>query len=181
MIKEVKDWTYDKYYELDDQNRYEIYDGELVMSPAPKPLHQKVIRKLYDFIRNHIIQKHIGELYFSPIDVVFAENVVCQPDLLFISTERLDIVDDDKAIFGAPDVIIEIASPSTEKHDRNIKFDIYERHGVLEYWIISLADKSAEVYFLSDGCYKLIGDSRSNDIVSSQYFSGFEIDIKNIF
>lgn len=141
--------TYEDYYALDDGKRYELIEGELFMSPAPIPRHQKIIERLIILIDRHIENNSVGgELYISPVDVILADDEVVQPDLLYISQNRLHIIKE-RGIFGVPDLCIEIVSPNSEKRDMVEKVDIYHRYGVQEY--IAVDYEAKKVYqFLAD-------------------------------
>src|SRR5437867_9885510 len=109
---QAKRWTYEEYYRLDDDQRYEIIDGNLLMAPAPDTWHQSWIGELYTILRNHVRRRNLGKVFLSPVDVVLdAENTV-QPDLVFISKENLGIIQQ-RAIFGAPNLLVELVSPSS--------------------------------------------------------------------
>lgn len=110
--------TYEDLLETpDDGNRYEILGGELIVSPAPTPMHQRVLARLFRLIDRFVQDKNAGELFFAPLDVRFDPHDIVEPDLLFIRRERLDIIDE-KLIEGAPDLVVEVLSPSSRGRDR---------------------------------------------------------------
>ena len=105
--------TYDNYCELpNDRNRYEILDGELAVTPAPRTRHQSISGHLYRILANHIVANQLGEIYAAPTDVILALTTVVQPDLIFIGNDRRDIVTE-RAVEGPPTLVVEILSPST--------------------------------------------------------------------
>src|SRR5262245_25633583 len=105
--------TYDDYAAMpEDGHRYELYEGELVMTPSPRPRHQSVIGHLYLVIAEHLRGHALGEVYLSPIDVILSRITVLQPDLVYVEQARLGIVTE-RAIEGAPTLVVEILSPST--------------------------------------------------------------------
>ena len=123
-------WTYDDYTRLPNNGmRYEVIEGELYMSPAPNPQHQRVIVALLRHLLEYLQQQPIGEVLISPIDVILSNNLAApvQPDLLFIAKDRLDIVKE-KSIEGVPDLIVEVLSPGNPAHDRQI--DPIDRFGI---------------------------------------------------
>src|SRR5438067_8190001 len=104
--KQARRWTYEEYYRLDDEQRYEIIGGNLLMAPAPDTWHQDWSRKLFRLIDRVVTSQDLGEVFFAPIDVVLDEENTVQPDLVFISKSRTSILQR-RAIFGAPDLLIE--------------------------------------------------------------------------
>jgi len=136
--------TLEDYLQLEDES-CQLINSELYMTPAPNPKHQRAIRLIYDSAAKNISE---GEFFFSPTDVFLDEKNVFQPDLLFISEDNKDIISE-RGIEGAPDLIIEVLSPSNAYLDRNIKKDIYFEKGVKEYWIVDLANQTLEIYTLA--------------------------------
>ena len=127
----------------------ELIDGQVVKEPMPTYGYQKISLSIATEIYIQLKQSHKGEIVVAPMDVFIGEHVV-QPDLLFISTERLNIIKEGK-IKAAPDVVFEVISPSNAFNDTKVKFDIYEQFGVKEYFIVYLDDKTVVKYVLSNG------------------------------
>ena len=149
--------TYQDYAALpDDGRRYELYEGELVMTPSPRPRHQVVIGNLYMLMAEHIRPRGFGEVYLSPIDVILSRITVVQPDLVYVERDRLGIVTE-RAIEGAPTLVVEVLSPSTGARDRGIKQALYARYGVPYYWIVDPATRRVEAMRLSGGAYEAAG------------------------
>ena len=139
-------YTYEDYLNFpDDGKRYEIIDGELFVSPAPKTPHQKITGNFFGTIWYFLQQNPLGEIYSAPTDVILSEINVLQPDVLFFSKRKRDILTRDN-IQGAPDLVIEVFSPSSEKRDRTVKLKAYSKFGVLEYWMASEKKKTVEVW-----------------------------------
>jgi Uma2 family endonuclease len=115
------------------------------MTPAPGVPHQRASRKLERVLDEHATRNHLGEVFDAPIDVVLSDEDVVQPDIIFISTARKEIITT-KNIQGAPDLAVEILSSSTATIDRGTKLRLYERSGVREYWIVDLAAGTMEVH-----------------------------------
>ncbi len=129
----------------DDGNRYEAIEGDLYVTPAPTPRHQILLLRLYDALRP-LLTRPRGVLLVAPVGVEFPDTREgVQPDLLFVSRERLGIIGD-ASVRGAPDLVIEILSPSTAGRDRTIKLELYERQGVREYWIVDPAEGAVDVW-----------------------------------
>src|SRR5687767_9019422 len=138
--------TYEDYLELpDDGKRYELIAGELILNPAPIPRHQLVAGNLYLAIRNYLDQHDLGKVIGSPIDVVLADDVVLQPDLIIIRRERLSIIGA-KNLEGAPDVVIEVLSDGTRRKDEIVKRKLYARYGIAEYWIVDPSVEAVKIY-----------------------------------
>lgn len=173
-------YTYQDYLKLEDDRRYEIIEGELVMVPAPGTEHQREARKISFKLDVFVNEKGLGEVFFAPTDVILSEECVVQPDILFISKERLNIIEK-QGIFGLPDLVVEIISPSRALFDATIKRDIYERFGVKEYWLVSPEEKIIEIFTLEEGRYKIFSQARQAGKVRSELLAGFELDLKDIF
>ncbi len=139
--------TYQDYVLLpDDGKRYEILDGDLYVTPSPTARHQIVSANLFFALSGHVRAEGLGRILAAPLDVVFADDTIVQPDLLFISNERLPILRD--WVHGAPDLLIEILSPGTRDRDRTLKRRLYARHGVRELWLVDPEARQVEVYSL---------------------------------
>jgi Uma2 family endonuclease len=143
-------YTYEDYRTLpeDTSRRYELMDGELYMVPAPTTRHQRVSRELFKIIDRHVAANRLGEVFYSPVDVILGEGdarEVAQPDIIFIAAERGSIVKL-HGIEGAPDLVVEILSPGTESRDRGYKMKFYARHGVREYWVVDPDNRLVEIF-----------------------------------
>ena len=134
---------------------YEIIGGEEFMSPAATLTHSNIIGRLYLFIGNHLMANKSGYVYSDNVDVHFSDGSLYKPDLVVVLKSNEKILAGRKAIFGAPDMVVEVLSHSTRKKDLTIKKDTYEAQGVREYWIVDPRAKSVTVYLLKDGKYFL--------------------------
>ncbi len=139
----------------DDGFRYELINGVLNMAPSPIRIHQKIINDLSYIINDFLASDPIGELYPAPFDVQFNDKNIFQPDLLFVSKDRLHIITE-KRVIGTPDLVIEILSESSYELDTKIKYKVYEESGVQEYWIVDPTKKSMKFYQLSGKSFKEI-------------------------
>lgn len=139
ITTEKKIYTLEDYQLLDEGEPYQLINRELIMSPAPSSRHQEISGDIYYQIRHFLIENPIGKVYSAPIDVHFDEHNVYQPDIIFVSNERKNIIRID-GVYGAPDLVIEILSPFSGYYDSNPKKKIYEKFGVNEYWIIDPPD-----------------------------------------
>ena len=141
-----KNYTYHDYLNLpEDGKRYEVINGELVMVEAPNTIHQNIIIKIIYEIEDFLRQQKIGKIFCSPTDIKFNDTNVVQPDILFISKERLNIITENN-INGAPNLIMEILSPGTAYYDLIGKKELYEQFGVKEYWIVDPRKQRVDVY-----------------------------------
>ncbi len=176
-----KVWTYEDYLHLEDGKRYEVINGRLYEMPAPTPLHQIISRNLEFLMWSFIQKRGAGQILDAPIDVVLGDRYVLQPDIVFISKNRLGIIGE-KAIMGPPDLVVEIISPATVRRDTVVKKGIYERFGVKEYWIVYPEERAVEVWVLNDeGKYELFSVAEGEGKVRSKVLEGLEIDLKEVF
>ena len=174
----AKKLTYDDYVNLpDDGKRYEIIDGELYVNPSPNTRHQVVLRNLFRALDRHVEKHRTGEVFVAPFDVVMSPGTVVQPDILFISRDRMSVLTPAN-VRGVPDIAIEVLSPGTRRKDQTKKRQAYEQHGVQEYWIVDPEDDSIRILRLSDNKFERIivgGDIRS------PLLPGFSLSLKKLF
>ncbi|HUW66072.1 MAG TPA: Uma2 family endonuclease, partial [Spirochaetia bacterium] len=140
-------YTYEDYAKLPESPRYQLIGGDLVLTPSPKPYHQSVLSNLNRLMDSFVLENDLGIVRFAPLDVYLNKKETYQPDIIFIARDRLDIFGEDK-IEGAPDLVVEILSPTTAHDDRNAKFKNYEKYGVREYWIVDPKEKTVEIFVL---------------------------------
>jgi len=151
--------TYHDYARIpSDRNRYELWEGEIQVTPAPGTAHQQVIVNLTALLVNHVRQHQLGRVLIAPCDVLLSDITVVQPDILFVSRERHAIVQP-KYVQGAPDLVIEVLSPSTAQTDRHVKRQLYARYGVPHYWILDLKQRTAIALVLRAGAYRRVARS----------------------
>src|SRR3990167_3661381 len=113
MTQATTKMTYEQYCLLpEDGKQYELIDGELFMTPAPKPKHQEIVLRLATELDGFVRKNGLGKVFISPVDVILEQHTVLEPDVLFIRQQRLEIVKEE-AIEGAPDLVVEVLSPST--------------------------------------------------------------------
>jgi Uma2 family endonuclease len=164
----------------DDGRRYELYEGEAHMVPSPSVKHQRISGNLQALLRQFLLENGLGEVFHAPLDVVFSESTVVQPDILFISHQRRGIIGEQN-ISGAPDLVVEILSPATEERDRGIKLQLYRRYGVQECWLVDPEKRIVEVLALSPEGYQVLGQYSGDEVVSSQALAGFQFPAEEIF
>ncbi len=147
--------TYADYAALpDDGHRYQLLEGELVMTPSPNRWHQQISIRLASDVLDHVRARGLGEVFAAPLDVTLDDRNVVQPDILFVSNERSGILQGSWVI-GAPDLCVEILSPGTERIDRVRKLELYARFGVTHYWIVDLDAQTIEEYVLAGDVYRV--------------------------
>jgi len=179
-IPDIK-FTYADYLQLpDDGKRYEIIDGEIYLLPTPPTVHQQILGNLFCILYSSVESKNVGEVFISPLDVVLSETTVIQPDILFISNERSNIITEAN-IQGAPDLVIEIFSPATEKRDRGIKLIMYAKFGVRECWLVDPTSKNVEIYRLQKKNLRLVERLTVNDVLNTPLLPGLKIAVQEIF
>ena len=180
-LKKEKYYTYSDYLTWDDDTRYELINGvPYAMSPAPLPGHQAVSGEIFRQLAN-FLQGKSCKVYAAPFDVRLNANggddTVVQPDILVVCDKsKLD----GKSCNGAPDLAVEILSPSSVKMDRITKFNKYLQAGVREYWIVDPEAKVLSVYILKDGQY-VAGAYEESDVVPVHVLEGCQIDLRDVF
>lgn len=142
----VRRWTYDEFARLpDDGNRYEIIAGELFATQTPTLTHQRIVTRLLVTLEEFNRAHALGELYPGPVDVLLGESDYLEPDLAFVRADRVGILKE-RGIEGAPDLVIEVVSPSTAGRDRTLKRERYAAFGVAEYWVVDANTRRVEIY-----------------------------------
>ena len=174
-------WTYEELVaEMPESNQpCELWDGELITSPAPSFYHQEVTfrfgRQLYEWVSKH----KLGKVVLAPIDMVLSPHRVAQPDGVFISQERLGIIG--RVINGPVDLAVEVISLGDRHRDRIEKRDLYEQYGVREYWLIDPEARTVEVLHLDNGRYQLHVRATPGEIAASKLLPGFQIEVAVLF
>ena len=180
-LKEKQLYTYEDYCNWEDGDRWELINGEaIVMSPAPLRLHQRTLLKLagqfLDLSKNKAFEVNI-----APFDVRLNadshDDTIVQPDLVIVcDSTKLD----DRGCKGVPDMIVEVLSPSSVKHDRFVKLHLYQKAGVCEYWIVDPDSKTVSVYILENGKY-IAAAYCGEDIVTVRILQGCKIALSDVF
>ena len=148
-----------------DGRRYELHAGELSVTPAPSPRHQRILRNLSETLWQHVKARGLGEVLFAPIDCILGDTTVVQPDLVWLDGGRLSLVSE-RGIEGPPTLVVEILSPATTLIDRSTKRQLYARHGVPYYWIVDPEARTVETYTLSEWGYQLAARMAGSQAVS---------------
>ena len=129
----------------DDLLRHELIDGEHFMSPAPALKHQRIVVNLTRILSTFVRAHRLGEILVGPVDVLFSEHDVVEPDLIYVARAHADRLQE-RYVAGAPDLVVEVLSPSNRGFDRIKKRRLYEAQGVPEYWIVDPPAETVEVY-----------------------------------
>jgi Uma2 family endonuclease len=164
----------------EDGNRYELYDGEVFVVPAPVPRHQLVQHAIAAML-HEFAKAHGGFVVSSPIDIVFSQYDVLQPDVVFFRAERCHLIDLDAPIRHAPDICVEVISPSTEGTDRGRKLQIFARYGVPEYWIVDPRRRTIEIHRLDASDYVLVATGHAEELAHSACIDGLEFSAAPLF
>lgn len=177
--------SYADYAAIDDGRHYQVVEGELIMTPSPNTFHQGALFELAGRFREYLRERPVGRAFFAPFDVVLraeAPAIVLQPDLLFVAAERAAIITEPN-VQGAPDLVVEILSPSTARLDTIRKLGIYAAHGVQEYWIISYLFDRIEVLRLDPaiGRYGRPELFMAGDDLTSPLLPGFTLPVAALF
>ncbi len=135
LQQEKRIYTYADYEKLPEGAPYQLIGGDLVKEPSPVPYHQILSRRIEFELVKFVEERALGEVLYAPMDVYLSDTEVYQPDILFISKERMSIIGE-KKIEAAPDLVIEILSPSSAYYDLRHKKNVYETSGVKEYWVV---------------------------------------------
>jgi Uma2 family endonuclease len=147
--------TYDDFAALpDDGNRYELHEGELSVSPSPRPRHQDIVGNLHLILGPHVRASGRGKLYLSPFDCILSNITVVDPDLIYLDEDRRRLVSE-RALEGSPTLAIEVLSPSSVAIDRRRKMALYAAHDVPWYWIVDPDARRIQAFRLDHGAYEL--------------------------
>jgi Uma2 family endonuclease len=166
--------------ELPRSNRpSELWDGELIMSPAPSFYHQEVTLRFYRQLYDWVAGRKLGKVIAGPVDMVLSPHRVTQPDVAYVSLGRLGIISE--TISGAADLAAEIISLGNRNRDRIEKRDLYEQYGVREYWLIDPEARTVEVLVLERGRYQLHQRAAAGEAAQSKLLPGFSIAVAELF
>jgi Uma2 family endonuclease len=173
--------TYDDLRQMpQDGNRYEIVDGEPVVSPAPSLIHAEIVARLFVLIRGFVLRHHPGgRVFTAPVDVRLSPPRIVEPDIIYVSSERRHLLADPALIEGAPDLIVEVVSPSNRPYDERVKFQIYAEAGVREYWLADAERRTLILFALEDGVYVPL--PLDGSFARSRLLPGLDVDAGTLF
>ncbi len=173
--------TYADYAALpDDGHRYELIDGELVMTPSPGSVHQWVVFKLARILADHVETHRLGLVMISPLDVILSERNVPQPDIIYLDRERESLLER-HAIAGAPTLAVEVLSPSRPALDRVTKRKLYREHGIPHYWIADPERRTLEGLVLGHEGYEREARFSGQDAAVLSPFPGLSIPLAKVW
>ena len=173
-------FTYADYLNLPEESRYEILDGDLLMSPSPTTVHQGIVKKLTRILGRILEDSGAGEVFVAPCDVILSETDVVQPDVFFVSAERSTIVKE-KGVFGAPSLVIEVLSPATAERDRTVKAKLYARAGVKELWLVDPDSKTIEVLQLGAAGFERKALATAGETAQSTTLPALRVRLADVF
>ena len=173
-------FTYDDYLNAPEDKRYELLDGDLVVLPSPEEFHQRVSILLGSKLVQFAVENRLGRVYHAPFDVVLSNTDVVQPDLIFVSNERVDIITPAN-IQGAPDLVVEILSPSTATRDKTFKRSLYAKHGIAEYWMVDITEKTITVLRLGERGFEIVDTYSDGETLTSPTLQGSTLSLDDIF
>ena len=179
-------WTYSDLVALpEDRLRHELIDGEHFVTPSPNTAHQTILKRLVVILNAYADRRGIGEVLFAPFDVKLSAYTVLVPDLLFFTADRFAGAVNEKHATAAPDLVVEILSPSTRRRDVGRKRDVYDREGVREYWVVDPAAESVTVLRrpAEDGGLVAVGvhTAWKKSVLQSPLFPGLKIRLTEVF
>ena len=181
MIATLRPLTYDDLVDMpDDGQRYEIIDGELIVSPAPVANHQRVLKRLVRVFDDFANETRSGEVFFAPFDVQLGYHDIVEPDLVFIATEQGRVPGQDHKFEGSPVLVVEVISPSSRQTDRVKKMALYARSGVLEYWIADPEQRTLVINVIEDQTYVPVSPD-TEGWVASRALPALRVDPVTIF
>ena len=174
-------WSYEEVIaEMPESNEpCELWDGELIMAPMPSFYHQEIAFRFARLLHDWVTERKLGKVMGLPIDMVLSPHRVPQPDVSFISKERIAIIE--RVLMGPADLVAEIISPGGRTRDRIEKRDLYEQYGVKEYWIIDPEAQTVEVLFLEAGQYSLAVRAGRGERAGSRLLEGFGLEVDRLF
>ena len=173
-------FTVKDYMSTPEGTRYQLLDGEMIVAPSPISRHQRILFALSVALREFVTRQQGGEVFIAPLDVVLSNYDVAQPDILFVSNARSDIVTEAN-IQGAPDLVVEILFPGTATYDRGYKQALYSRHNVREYWLVDPDADTVEVLAESQEGLATVASYDAAGTLKSPLLEGLAIELAGIF
>ena len=183
MTIDLKRLTYDVYLAMPEmKQRYSILDGELVMAASPNPPHQTIVLEIALKLAPFVRERQLGRVFVAPLDIVIRREPLRtrQPDVMFIGREQRSIIGP-QVIEGAPDLVIEVLSPTNTRRELQGKLDDYRTIGVREAWVVSPEARTVEVLQLTPGAIQRLGLYGLGDLLASQVLPDLRLTVDDIF
>ena len=167
----------------EDGLRHELIDGEHYVTASPNVRHQRISATLYLMIGRWLEDHPIGEVFYSPLDVLFSDFDVVEPDLLYMSKGRAAEILTANHVRGVPELVIEIGSPSTRGRDETIKRRLYERVGVSEYWVVDPETDIVRIYRRDGERFARPQElaREAGDVLNTPLLAGLDLPLARIF
>lgn len=178
MRKADVKFTLVDYLNLPEYPRYELIEGDLLFTPSPNTRHQRAASNVEAALRAWVEKKKLGTVFDAPLDVILSNETVVQPDVMVILNDNRHIIQE--RIEGPPNLIVEILSPPTKDRDLTTKRRLYARHGVQEYWIVDVDQRTVEVNTWTPTGYAVHGTYAHADTVQSPLLPGFSVPVRDI-
>jgi Uma2 family endonuclease len=180
-IEVIPKLSFEEFRQLPiDGKRYELVCGEVHVTPAPATRHQAIVQNLSGNLWPFVIKSRLGEVWTAPLDVRLSRDTALQPDLIFVSNARAGIIQENW-IAGAPDLVVEVLSPSTAAYDRVTKLPVYAEAGVTEFWLIDSQAKTVEVLRLQGKKYFVDATLAGDQVLTSDLFPGWQLPLHDLF
>lgn len=171
--------TYDDYAEIpSDGQIWQIVDGEVYVTPAPSPFHQRASKRLQRQLEAHFEETGCGEVFDAPIDLILSQHDVMQPDLVVV-TDPASVTR--RGIEAPPPLVVEVLSPSSVRLDREVKARRLAGFGVPHYWVLDPEARTLECFQLRDGVYVLAASGAGDDAVAVPDLDGLSVDLQAIW
>ena len=176
-------FTYEDYLALPEESghRFEVLNGTLIREPSPSVTHQRVSRRLQRLLEDYFLQADPdGEIFDAPLDVTMGQRTVVQPDLFLVSGKQQRIIKENR-IDGAPELIVEVLSPSHPRKDRLEKMQVYQKNGVEHYWLVDPHERTMECLALAGDVYSVVAVGMDDDTVSPPGFEELDISLEGLW
>jgi len=174
-------WTYKDYTAIpEDGHRYEVVNGVLYMSPSPNVWHQNIVGEIFAYLRDYVRANRLGRAFIAPLDVELSYGNVVQPDVFVLLNKHLDHITKSR-IIGAPDLVVEVASPSTARHDLYAKLDTYTSARVPEYWVVNPEAQTVELLVLENDIYTSLGIFSGQATLPSRVLADLPVEVELFF
>jgi Uma2 family endonuclease len=183
VAESLRKLTYEDFLLFpDDGKRHELIDGEHLVTPSPNLRHQWISRNLFRVLDSHVTTHDLGRVFYAPLDVLLSDVDVVEPDLLFVSRERSSLLGRAN-VQGPPDLVVEIVSPSHRRQDEVLKRDLYDRAGVVEYWLVDPEAETVKVFQRDGHRYgrAQLLSLRDGDALASPQLAGLTIPLAVVF